>query len=232
MKTFFLTLVFAFTSGLTFAQTIDERKVEFRDGIPWQYYSDNGLKIALTSSAVRSYGKWHKVDIILFNDSESILEIDPEVNITAYSIDKDSIRTGLNVWTSEKYMKKVQRAQTWAMVAVGLSEGLSTANAGYSSGYNYSPNSGYSNSTTYNSSEAYQARALSQNRISNLSVDMVNERNSKQMGYLKKNTIYPGEIIQGYVNIERVTGNTVFVTFKINDKKYEFDWEFGKQKNK
>lgn len=228
MKTFILIIVFALTAISTFGQQkTDERQVEYRDGTPWQYYLDNGLKIALTNTIMRSYGKWHKVDIIIFNDSDSLIEIDPENNITAYSIDKDGIKTVLEVWSSEKYTKKVKRAQMWTMAAVGFSEGLSTANAGYSTAYHYSPNSGYTYSTTYNASEAYQAQVTSQNRIANLSVAMVNEQNSKQMGYLKRNTIYPGEIIQGYINIERVSGDVVHITFNVNDTEYAFEWQFG-----
>jgi hypothetical protein len=184
------------------------------------------------------------------------IEFDPETDITAYSVDKKEREKDLVVWSCDKYMKKVKRAQTWAAIVVGLAEGLSTMNAGYStsttnssahyrgrsnsygsaSAYgSYSGNSSYSGSvygtsttTTYDAAAAYQARVLSQQRIADFFESQWNERNAKQMGYLKKNTIYPGETIQGYVHIQRISGVSVYVTVNINGAEYVYGWRYGK----
>ena len=108
----------------------------------------------------------------------------------------------------------------------------------YYSGYaygsyqgNFSYNgSSYTNSTTttYDATAAYQARVLSQQRMADFSKAQLNERTAKQMGYLKKNTIYPGETIQGYVHIQRISGISVYTTMSINGAEHTFGWTYGK----
>ena len=63
--------------------------------------------------------KWYRIDLIISNNSMVPIEFDPEL-ITAYSVDKKNIQRDLAVWSSEQYIKKVKRAQTWEAVAVGL----------------------------------------------------------------------------------------------------------------
>ena len=58
---------------------------------------------------------------------------------------------------------------------------------------------------------------------------MVEEQEIKKLGYLKKNTIYPGETISGYVHIKRIKGETVQFIVKIETAEYIFDWNFGKR---
>jgi antitoxin component YwqK of YwqJK toxin-antitoxin module len=243
--------------------SVSEQKTEYHDGVLWQYYIKNGLTIAQTNTTVKDYGKWHKIDLIITNNSMLPIEFDPETDITAYSVDKKVRAKVLAVWSCDKYMKKVRKAHTWAAIGVGLAEGLSTANAGYSTsttnssayyngrsnsygsasaygsgGYaygSYSGNSSYSGSahsssttTTYDAAAAYQARVLSQQRMADFDNAQWNERNAKQMGYLKKNTIYPGETIQGYVHIQRISGVFVYITVNINSAKYVYEWKYGK----
>jgi hypothetical protein len=82
------------------------------------------------------------------------IEFDPE-QVTAYSVDKKEKQSNLAVWSSERYMKKVKKAQTWAAIGVGLAEGLSTMNAGYSTSTTNS--SAYYNgrSNSYGTASAY-----------------------------------------------------------------------------
>lgn len=243
--------------------SIAERKIEYRDGITWHYYMNNDLIIALTNTTTRDYGNWHRIDIVITNSSMYPIEINPEKDITASSVDKKNLAKNLTVMSSENYLRKVRRSQTWAAIAVGVSEGLATAGAGYSTsttntntnyrgstsrsgnvsvygrgGYvygSYNGNSSYRGSlntssitTTYDATAAYQARALSQDRMANFFENQVNTRNAKQQGYLKRNTIYPGETIQGYVHIQRISGVYVYITVNINGVKYNFDWKYGK----
>ena len=48
---------------------ITERLVDYRDGVPWEVYFKNGLTIALTDAIVRDYGKWHRVNVVISNNS-------------------------------------------------------------------------------------------------------------------------------------------------------------------
>ena len=212
---------------------IAERFVDYRDGTPWEVYFKNGLTIALTNSIVKDYGKWHRIDLIITNNSTTPIEFVPELNIAAYSTDNQSVTTNLSIWSCDAYMKKVKRAQTWAAIAMGFSEGLASAGAGYST----STTSGYSSrtghfsytTTTYNATAAYYANLASQQRLANFSQALQEEKNIKQMGYLKKNTIYPGESVSGYVHVARIKGARVVFVVNIEGAEYLYEWRFDKK---
>ncbi|MBO7262969.1 MAG: membrane-binding protein [Alistipes sp.] len=228
--------------------SITERKSDYKDGTPWQFFNKNGLIIALTNTIVKDYGKWHRIDIVISNNTIIPIEFDPVVNISASSTDVEGFVTGLEVWSSDEYLKKVNRSQTWAAVLMGVAEGMSTANAGYSTsttnsyysgstyaygsgGYGYGNYSGTSTSytRTYDAGAAYQAQVLSQQRMADFSNAMAEEQEIKRLGYLKKNTIYPGETISGYVHIKRIRGESVQFVINIEGAEYVFDWNFGKR---
>ena len=223
---------------------ITERRSDYKDGTPWQFYNKNGVIIALTNTTIRDYGKWHRVDVVISNNTIIPILFDPVMNISASSTDVKGITTDLQVWSSDEYLKKVNRSQTWATILMGVAEGMSSANAGYSTsttnsyysgntygGYGYS---NYSSTTTsytrtYDAGAAYQAQVLSQQRMADFSNAMLEEREIKKFGYLKKNTIYPGETISGYVHIKRIKGETVQFIIKIEEALYIFDWNFSKK---
>ena len=223
---------------------VSERNTDYQDGTPWQFYNKNGVIIALTNTIVKDYGRWHRIDIVISNNSIIPIEFDPVINISASSTDIEGFTTDLEVWSSEEYLKKVNRSQTWAAVLMGVAEGMSTANAGYSTS---TTNSYYSGSTygsggygsysgtatsytrTYNAGAAYQAQVLSQQRMADFSNAMAEEQEIKKLGYLKRNTIYPGETISGYVHVKRIKGETVQFVIEIEKAEYIFDWKFGKR---
>ena len=72
--------------------SVSERKTEYKDGTPWQYYIKNGLIVAQTNTTTRDYGKWHRVDIVIANNSMVPIDFNPEEDITAYSINKKDIK--------------------------------------------------------------------------------------------------------------------------------------------
>lgn len=228
--------------------SIAERGLDYKDSTPWQFYNKNGVIIALTNTIIKDYGKWHRIDVVISNNTIIPIEFDPVINISASSTDKEGFTTDLQVWSSDEYLKKVNRSQTWEAVLMGVAEGMSTANAGYSTsttnsyysgntyaygsgGYVYGGYSGTATSytTTYDAGAAYQARVLSQQRMADFSNAMAEEQEIKKLGYLKKNTIYPGETISGYVHIKRIKGETVQFIVKIETAEYIFDWNFGKR---
>ena len=213
--------------------SIAERFVDYRDGTPWEVYFKNGITIALTNSVVKDYGKWHRIDLVISNNSTTPIEFVPELNIAAYSADNQDMTTDLQIWTCDAYMKKVKRAQTWAAIAMGFSDGMASAGAGYST----STTTGYSSNgvistyhtTTYNATAAYQANLASQQRLANFSQALQEEKNIKQMGYLKKNTIYPGESVSGYVHVARIKGERVVFVINIEGAEYLYEWRFDKK---
>lgn len=74
---------------------IAERFVDYQDGTPWEVYFKNGITIALTHSIVKDYGKWHRIDLIISNNSTTPIEFTPELNIAAYSADNQGMTTDL-----------------------------------------------------------------------------------------------------------------------------------------
>ena len=238
--------------------SISETKVDYRDGATWLYYTKNGLLVAMNNTQVKDYGKWFQITLIIANNSIAPIEFDPE-KMTSTLQKKDGQTAALEVWSSDRYMKKVRKTQNWNMALTSIGEGLAAANAGYSSsttqtnstynGYsNYHGNAyaygtggsaygsyngygsyhGNSSSTsttvTYDGAAAYQAQVIASNRIANYENSLLQEREIKQEGYLKKTTIYPGNTISGYVNIKRMTGSKMIVSVDINGAKYEFLW--------
>jgi len=235
---------------------ISERKIEYHDGVPYQYYVNNGLTVSQTNTKNNDYGKWFRVDIVVQNNTMVPIDFDPATSITAYSVDKKEKQTYLDVWAYDRYMKKVHNAQVWNAVAVGLAGGLAAMNAGFStsttttttnthfngvrnnhgnapvrSGGNYVHNPGTVHTITrttrtYDAAAAYQASAIAQNNMAALSDSQWNINNAIQMGYLKRNTIYSGQSVAGYVLIERKSGKVVNIIVTINDANYEFAWNY------
>ena len=221
---------------------VNERKDEYRDGDKWQVYFKNGVKVALTSSPVRDYGKWHRLDIEISNYTISPIEFDPDASITANSTDIKKGTSELKVWSSEEYIKRVDRTQLFATIMMGIAEGLATADAGHSVSasktYTYSSSSAVPTvsttyTRTYNAGLAFQSRVLSAYRMADFSHRLAEVQEIKELGYLKKNTINPGESVSGYIHVKRIKGQKVQFTIDIEGAKYVYDWGYGKKcKNK
>lgn len=124
-----------------------EKKTEYRDGKPWSYYTKNGIIVAMTNDLVKDYGKWYQISLIISNHSIAPIDFDPE-KITSTLIDKKGREVVLEVYSSDQYMRKVRKRQTWNMILAGIGEGLAAANAGYSQSTTTTSSSynGYSNS--------------------------------------------------------------------------------------
>ena len=237
---------------------LDEIKTEYRDGTPWPYYIKNGIMVAMTNSQVKDYGKWYQISLIIANHSISPIDFNPD-EITSTLTDKTGKEIALEVYSSDRYMRKVRRRQNLDMILNGIGEGLATSGAGYStstthtnSSYNghlnsygnasaYSPG-GYaygeyygtgnyygnasttSTTVTYDATAAYQAQVIASNRMANYENALLQDRAIKQEGYLRRSTIYPGNVIQGYINIKRAKGKSMNVVVNINGAKYVFPW--------
>ena len=116
---------------------------------------------------------------------------------------------------------------------MGVSEGMAAAGAGYSTSTTtgYSSYGGYSSytTTTYNPSAAYQANMASQQRIADFGQALQDEQQVKKLGYLKKNTIYPGESISGFVHIAWTKGERVVFVILIEGIEYIYEWGFDRK---
>lgn len=141
-------------------------------------------------------------------------------------------------------MAAIGFAEGMAAASAGYSTStINTSYSGYSSNYgnayaygngghvysNYLGTSSYygsslSTTTSYNGAAAYQAQIIASNRMATFENALLSERNAKNEGYLKKTTIYPGETISGYINIQRKKGLSMTIIISINEAMYRFPW--------
>lgn len=138
----------------------DQRKSEYRDGVLWQYYTQNGLVVALTCEQVQDRGKYHQITMVISNNSMTPIEFNPE-DIGAMMVDKKDELVALMVLSLQGYMSRVKSKQAWEAAAVGLAEGLATANAGRSTSTTTTNSSyggvvgGYGAAAAYGSNGSY-----------------------------------------------------------------------------
>ena len=236
---------------------ISQKKTFLKDGTNWEYYSINGLFLAVSPLIQRDYGKYLTLNIVLSNNSPIPILISPE-SIIAFKTNKGT-KNRLETLSSDDYSKKINGTQMWSSFFNALGEGMAASNAGYSSSASttntaYANNSistgvaavvgtggaaigGYESNTTnfgvvssntntasYNGTAAYQANMIANQRINDYNFSLNQERQVKEEGYLKANTINPGETISGYINIKYEKTDNFEIYIDINAIKYPFIW--------
>ena len=226
---------------------VAERYTEYKDGTLWQIYNKNGVTIALTNASVKDYGKWHRIDMVISNNTIAPIEFEPSVNITASSVNAKLEVSDLKVWSAEEYLQKVNRTQVFATIMMGIAEGLATSNAGHSvhaththhAGVTYGPGghpsgsySGHSTSVTrvYDAYAAFNSTMFAARRMANFIDALDRDKEAHKLDYLKRNTLNPGDVISGYAHVKRVKGEKVQFVVNISGAEYVFNWDFGKKK--
>lgn len=216
------------------SQAIDQTEndttviTEYNDGVLWLYRDIENVTVGTTCYKIKDYGKHYQIHIYIYNHSDTSLLFDP-TTVSSYLATKAGDTLQLQVYTNEMFQKKVMRSQTWAMALYGFSTGLSAGMAGYSTSYSttYSPNSlPYTTVTQhYDANAAFQANMAASHQMQTLGNMMENDREVKEQGYLKMNTIHPGESIVGYMNIKRKKGTILTILIPVNGNVYSFDWD-------
>ena len=227
---------------------ITEQKTEYKDGKIWSWYDKDGLVISVNNTTIRDYGKYFCISVMIANNSMYPIDFNPE-RIYSSFVDKKGRTLDLKVFSSDEYMKRVRHRQNWEMALMEFSEGMSAASAGYSTsitntyhsgnihmygnngGFSTGNYSGYSTSktTTYNAAAAYQAQVIASNRIAEYNNILLHDRAVKEEGYLKRTTIYPGEILRGYVNVERKKGQKMMLDIVVEGAVYCYYWDIEKK---
>ena len=77
---------------------------------------------------------------------------------------------------------------------------------------------------SYDRAVAYQAHVLASDRIDFYNNFMLDKRVIKDEGYLKHSTLYPGDIISGYIYIQRKKGEGLNITLGIENALYVYPW--------
>lgn len=239
--------------------SLNERQTVYENGEVWPYYNKNGIIISMTNNEVRDYGKYFQIPIVIANNSMFPFEFDPQkINAKLIDKKgKERILKVYSSEEYMKRVRRQQNWDI-ALTALGegmstASAGYSTStthssynsfsyNTGHTSAFgnrgyafgNYSGTSSYFGSssstiTTYDAAAAYQAKIIASERVASYSNSLLSDRAMKEEGYLKRTTIYPGERITGYVNIERKKGSSMTINININGAIYSFPWNISKK---
>ena len=211
----------------------DSIMTEYNDGKFWVYLNKNDIVVGLSCFEEKdNYGKYYHLDIFIKNLSERPIIFRPD-SVYSNLLTKKDDTLRLEVYTNEEYQKKIKRSQTWAMALYGISAGINTGTAGYSTSYSttYSPKGYTYTSITnhYDANAAYQANVASTNQMLILGQMMDNDRTMREQGYLKTTTIYPDEAIIGFMNIKRKKGKVLTVNIPIDNYIYIFDWDVNRK---
>lgn len=208
------------------------------DGDRWLYNERDNQSISVTLKTDRQYGKYYFLYIQLDNQRWNHFEFNPD-NIFAISknipdkIDYTNDEQIIKSISYKDYSKKIKRQQNWSLALLGLAEGMNTSGAGYSYSTTYTPYGTFYTST-YNANQARQASVESANRINMYSTLLQNEKELIKIEYLKKNTIFTGSRISGYVLFNHIKTEELSVYIPLDDKifRFTFDADFFADKKK
>lgn len=233
--------------------TINEKQTFHDKGTTWDYYTKNGLTLLVSASANRDYGKYYTLSIVLTNNSNQPIDFNPSL-ITAYNNKKNKMETLKVLEANEYIERVSRRQnwgaffnafnENMAAAKAGYSASSTQTNSSYAGGsvsgavgatvgtngaavgataYAGSVNTS-STTVSYNGAAAYQAQLIASDRIANYNEQLLNERQMKDEGYLKRTTVGAGESISGYINIKFEKGDELTVNIPINSIVYPFIW--------
>lgn len=238
--------------------SLDEKQTEYKDGEAWPYYNKNGVMIGMTNNKVNDYGKYFQIPIIIANNSIYPIDFDPNKITASLIDKKGNERILKVYSAEDyiKKVRRQQNwamalnglAEGMAASNAGYSTSTTTSSyRGNSSSYGnasiygsggyahgrYSNNTSFygsssSTTTSYDGYAAYQAQVIASNRVAAYENALLSERAAKNEEYLKRTTIYPGETISGYINIERKKGVSMTINVDINGAVYTFPWNIAK----
>lgn len=185
------------------------RQTEFRDGVEWSFYMNDGLNVAVNIKEVNDYGKYFRVFLNLTNNSFFPIEFD-ESGSSATLIDNEGYLIPLEIQNSKQYQKRINRTQFWEEIAFGALTGIDVG------------------VTSYTSNDDPVAVELADMRADKEQKEFAQGnaaiRQAREEGYLKRTTVNPGESIEGYFNIKRKKGDCLTLNLVIAGATYQFPW--------
>lgn len=212
---------------------VSEMLVDYHEGNKWSHYSKNGVTVALNTTTIRDYGKYHVLNITIDNNSLVPIEFEPSMNITAESVNsKKGVTTPLKVFSCEDFLAKYDRRTAWGAAFLGLSEALTLVDAGVSESKSVTVNSKGEKSVTYTRTydpfDHFLEWHIANMEMREYEDDVINGREVRRVGYIKRTTIYPGESISGYAYVQRVKGNQITINIDIEGAIYTYTWNYKK----
>lgn len=200
---------------------------EYRNGDEWAMIAKEGFIVGVSNKLIKDdYGKFYRLQIMIQNLSNNPFTFTPEL-VSSYCTLKDQSINSMKVYTSESFQKMIKKKQMWAEALTGFANGLNAGMAGYSSSYVSTPYGGYT-VNTYNAGNAAVANMIATNQMLEMGKQMENDRKIRDEGYLKKNTIRPGEGIIGYMFVKKQKGIIMEVQIPINGIVFAYKWNIEK----
>lgn len=206
--------------------TLAEVETEYKNGVAWPYYNKNGLIVGTSSSFVDDIGEYRKIGVFIVNKSMYNIDIDP-AQIEIYSM-KNKKRKDYKLVAADEYDEKImkqkkknaKRSIKRKVVVEQVQENNVNANLGAQ----------VFNAGTSNTLKEFQKRICSLKKLEDNSRMRYSEKMPEDLGYLERTTVYPGEIVSGYVYTSDRKATDLFINIKIKGIDYLFDLKENKKK--
>lgn len=225
----FFCLVFCCSSFSVIAQTPE---IFYNDGLAWQTKTIGNVSVSVAHSTLKDYGKWHQLHISICNLTDQPIEFISEEVVSADYFVEDEWYP-LEVFSADRYQKKVKRSQNWGAAFAGAAVGFSAGMSGSStySGTAYSPATGpvYVTGQINNAGVAATNTMIATQQLANMEKAMNVERKMKVVGYIKRNTIFPGDCVSGYILAKYRKGEVVQFNVLIGENNFTYQWEIGRK---
>ena len=225
---FLLLPYFGFSQTFIALEDENEYTREYHDDIEWVYRYHNDFVVGVACIYSNVYGKYYQVEIFLKNLTDASYDFNP-ADVTAIITTNESKSDSLEVYTNAEFQKKVKNKQNWTLAL----ESLAASGAGYSNTYSttVAPN-GMMYTTTTSTYNAVAAQQANEN-YARLSESLAEDRMIINDGYLKRNTLHPGEAIQGIMNIKKKNkGMILQIHIPVNGFDYVFCYNVSKRDKK
>lgn len=171
---------------------------EWIDGEEW-VYKDNGKFWVGVTMNEDDYDGYYKAKIFVLNKTDKAVLFDPEIvsaRLLNQKIGTRGVVEALKVYTSDELQKKLKKQQNWTMALQGLATGLSSTDE------------------------------LPQNTAANYTLGKMleDDRRLKEIGYLKKTTLYPYKSISGYMFLGKSKGKIMLIDIPVGGDVFSFKW--------
>lgn len=171
---------------------------EWIDGEEW-VYKDNGKFWVGVTMNEDDYDGYYKAKIFVLNKTDKAVLFDPEIvsaRLLNQKIGTRGVVDALKVYTSDELQKKLKKQQNWTMALQGLATGLSSTDE------------------------------LPQNTAANYTLGKMleDDRRLKEIGYLKKTTLYPYKSISGYMFLGKSKGKIMLIDIPVGGDVFSFKW--------
>lgn len=238
-KKFLLTLVLTLVCLSGSAQKLltdnwdSSYSTEWSDDKEWCIIAKDSLVVSMTTyKADDGYNTNYVLEVMVQNYGSQPIFFNPDNVSAQYSKKGNDDYQILPVYNNDEYQAKVKKKQDWNMALTTL------ASMNQVQGYKETtkitkvdPRGHRSTTkieTTTNASP--QSWLEWEQNLQSMNSQLTQAREALSENYLKKNTVYPGSSIAGYMNIQHKKGVYMDVVIYIGDSRFESNWDISNKK--